>query len=946
MGFEKEGSKSGAGYVGGFFQLFDWSAKSRKKLFSNKSDLPEHSKQGKKSDGNLPTTRLSLIDEDEAGTRTSFKGSSDYSCASSVTDEEGCGIRPASVVARLMGLDSLPTSNFQEQPYSTPFFDTRSLQDAHYHRKNFEYYHDHQIMHSGNLLRKGVGQSSRNLVESNPKKTPSRLIEKFQTEVLPPRSAKSIPITHHKLLSPIKSPGFVPSNNALHIMDAAAKIIEPGPQPTAKSRMPPVVLSSVPLKVQALKEKLEATQKANLVGSSSATFKGQDLKGKAEAAHRTSRLAEASQRPFESNAAKYLKGQSMNKSWNGSVDTSFRATPDKEEGSSSGSKNKGKSISLAIQAKVNVQKREGLNLSSSRNEATEKQQSEVKSSPTFRSQQTTQKNLHKKSFMQTSSGVLRQNNQKQNSLIDKENSLSKPSVSNSQGGRKLVSRDSSGRQKGSSRNGGNSKIGSRKSGSTMDIDKEAPYSSARNGPRKKRSIDGDRQFNKNQVDAKTMNPKNQKPVQSNPVTDGSYNWAEDSRRKGMDVVSFTFTAPLTRSLPDSESSGKRMLLDSDNMKLSSLGYNAIGGDALSMLLEEKLRELTFGLESSTLISAKGVSASSLSSKSRLEKVVPTLDAVSATPSINEQRDQHLLFNKDRFGSQYNFEFSTTGTPSSRFKQKFQGNSEMDESSTSHFDGGKVHDCRHPSPVSILEPSFSNESCDSSLTSVSNNSTEGSKLYSSVQVQEVNSLSFLKKFHPMEANMELSDSASSTSSTTMARKHAVTLTTTDLSKTTDWEQGYVKEILFNVELMFKDFALGRSRDIINPHLFNLLESRKGSLESYYEGDTRLRRKVLFDSVSECLDLRYRRCTGGGYKVWEKGVAMLRRNERLAEEVYKEISGWESLGDSMVDELVDKDMSSQYGKWLDFEVEGFELGVEIEAQICDSLIDEIVADLLIF
>ncbi|GMN19738.1 hypothetical protein TIFTF001_048658 [Ficus carica] len=440
-----------------------------------------------------------------------------------------------------------------------------------------------------------------------------------------------------------------------------------------------------------------------------------------------------------------------------------------------------------------------------------------------------------------------------------------------------------------------------------------------------------------------MNPKNQKPVQSNPVADGSYNWAEDSRRKGMDVGSFTFTAPLPRSLPGSESSGKRMLLDSDNMKLSSLGYNAIGGDALSMLLEG---ELTSGLESSTLGSAKGVSASSLSSKSRLEKVVPTLDAVSATPSINEQRDQHLLLNKDRFVSQYNFEFSTTGTPSSRFKQKFQGNSEMDESSTSHFDGGKVRDCRHPSPVSIFEPSFLDESCDSSLTSVRNNSTEGSKLCSSVQAQEVNSLSFSKKFHPMEADMELSDSASSTSSTTMARKHAVTLTTTDLSKTTDWEQGYVKEVLFNVELMFKDYALGRSPDIINPHLFNLLESRKGSSESYYDGDTRLRRKVLFDSVSECLDLRYQRCTGGGYKMWVKGVAMLRRNERLAEEVYKEISGWESLGDSTVDELAYKDMISQYGKGLDFEVEGFELGVEIEAQICDSLIGEIVADLLIF
>lgn len=39
MGFEREGTKSG-GYVGGFFQLFDWTSKSRKKLFAAKSDLP------------------------------------------------------------------------------------------------------------------------------------------------------------------------------------------------------------------------------------------------------------------------------------------------------------------------------------------------------------------------------------------------------------------------------------------------------------------------------------------------------------------------------------------------------------------------------------------------------------------------------------------------------------------------------------------------------------------------------------------------------------------------------------------------------------------------------------------------------------------------------------------------------------------------------------------
>ena len=105
MGVEKEGSKSGGGYVGSFFHLFDWSAKSRKKLFSSKSDLSgtiifhvtrifnikfqslcrfnvahminifhyrfwiyifssfgvELSIQGKKCDGNMPMTRLHLV---------------------------------------------------------------------------------------------------------------------------------------------------------------------------------------------------------------------------------------------------------------------------------------------------------------------------------------------------------------------------------------------------------------------------------------------------------------------------------------------------------------------------------------------------------------------------------------------------------------------------------------------------------------------------------------------------------------------------------------------------------------------------------------------------------------------------------------------------------------------------------------------------------------------
>ncbi|KAK9287681.1 hypothetical protein L1049_016119 [Liquidambar formosana] len=956
MGVEKQGSKGGGGYVGGFFQIFDWNAKSRKKLFSNKSELPERFKQGKKSDGNFPMTRLHLIDDDETGAGTSIKGSSDYSCASSVTDDEGYGTRAPGVVARLMGLDSLPTSTSAE-PYSTPFFDSQSLRDAHYQRKKFDFHHDHQISHSGNLLNKVEGPA-RNTVEPKPQKMLSRPIEKFQTEILPPKSAKSIPSTHHKLLSPIKSPGFIPTKNAAHIMEAAAKIIEPGPQATTKAKMPLVGSSSVPLKVRDLKEKMEAAQKMPLVGSSSVPLKARDLKEKVEAAQKTSRLAEASRRPVESNAAKCLKGQSLNKSWNGSEDTtSFRVLPD-TEGSSAALKGKGKSISLAIQAKVNVQRREGLNPSTSRSSVGQKEQSEAKSSQHFKSQPNIQRSVHKKSSTHNASGVLRQNNQKQNSLADKDKAPSKPLVSNTQG-RKGLSGDSFGRHKTSNKFAGNSKIGARKLGSeATDSEKEVSYSNTKNFPRKKRTIDGDFHFEKNRIVNSGSIDKNEKPIQFNTLMDRHFSWAEDSRRKGMDVVSFTFTAPMTRSMSGSESSGqlaqknnnglctdyrgKRVFLDSDSTRLSSsLGLNVIGGDALSILLEQKLRELTDGVGSSHCDSIKaGLGASSAS---LLQHLVPTLNAVSSATRLQENGLQHGL-HTDKLVSRYDSGFSSPDPLVLRTKHRFQGMDEMDQCSSNHIEAKQLLDCRHPSPVSILEPSFSTESCNSS-DSMDSNSTEGSKQCSSVQAREVVGLGSLKKFHSLEADTELSDSASSTSTGTVARKHATTFIAGDYSVTsTKWELEYVKEILCNVELMFKDFALGRAREIINPHLFDQLESRKGGLESDGE-ESRLRRKVIFDCVGECLDLRCRGYVGGGCRMWAKGMAMVRRKEWLAEEVYKEISGWRGMGDCMVDELVDKDMSSQHGRWVDFEVEAFVLGVEIEVRIFNSLVDEVVADILL-
>lgn len=166
---------------------------------------------------------------------------------------------------------------------------------------------------------------------------------------------------------------------------------------------------------------------------------------------------------------------------------------------------------------------------------------------------------------------------------------------------------------------------------------------------------------------------------------------------------------------------------------------------------------------------------------------------------------------------------------------------------------------------------------------------------------------------------------------------------DLDKSSKWELEYIKQILCNIEMMFNDFSLGIAHEVINPYLFDLLETQKGGMD--IDGDeSKLGRKLIFDCVSECMDLRCTQYAGGGRIAWAKGVSMVRRKERLAEEVHREISGWRGMGNCMVDELVDKDMSSQHGRWSNFEVDEFTLGAEVEGQILNSLISELVVDIL--
>ncbi|XP_076928021.1 uncharacterized protein LOC143591814 [Bidens hawaiensis] len=213
---------------GGFLQLFDWNVKSRKKLFSNKTkDVPESSKQGKENLDNLTISRLQPTKLDDG-----------------MMNDEGSGSKAPGVVARLMGLDSLPTLDPSDPGFS-PFIDSHSFR--------------HQYMEFS--LRNKLDGFSRNPVEARLERLQNRPIDRFQSEVLPPKSAKSVPITHHKMLSPIKSPGFILSRNAAYIMEAASKIIDPSPESTHNGRLPSFKSSSIPLRIHDLKGKAEAEQK-------------------------------------------------------------------------------------------------------------------------------------------------------------------------------------------------------------------------------------------------------------------------------------------------------------------------------------------------------------------------------------------------------------------------------------------------------------------------------------------------------------------------------------------------------------------------------------------------------------------------------------------------------------------------------------------------------------
>ncbi|XP_042474199.1 uncharacterized protein LOC122056345 [Zingiber officinale] len=874
MGGEQGGSKSG-----GFFHLFDWNRKSRKKLFSNS---PEGTKQGKRSIDNFPATQLHLIDNDQIFAVPSNKGSSDYSCASSVTDEDGNGTRAPGVVARLMGLDSMPTSGVSE-PYSTPFFDARSF---HYNQsqKSPNFYTNEN---SNYVVPHKAEGYFRKTMETRSQKMPSSPIERFQREILPPRLGKSLPLSHHKLVSPIKNLGFTSAKNATEIMEAAAKIIEPGLQihPSTKGK---ISSPSIPIRVREPKDNISGTE-------------------------RVSQVLQLSRPPVELDDPQFSRGQSLNTNWNRTEDIVIvRSSPDPYEINGAGARSKGKSVSLAIQAKVNVQKREGFG-SSSRSSIVQKEHEEYKVNQPFKTQASNQKNKPpKKPSTVNVSGVLRQNNQKQNC----QSSKSKLSVkqSSQQQGRKIPSADpSSGKNKNAYNPSGTSRNNCRK---ITGLDREVSSSNNKDFPQKKRLIEGTFSSENSLPTYRGLMKRHETQVESDMLIDEHTKRPEDNRN-ATDIISFTFTSPLIKTSSASQSGslvvdkwdkGNGSCLENNfsdvNKSLLSPGLNVLGGDALSHLLEQKLRELT-----STELSCD------FTRTAKLTASAPTPQNVkSSCNGLNTRTAQHREFQpisyKDRHGIAVNSGVSSTNSQAVKV--------ENDQSSSGN--AGMEPNYNYQSPLSVFDASFSSESW--KLTE-SPGSAYGSDLCSSsVNAQNIAHLHSSKL---AEAEPELFDSASS-----IAKDQEGT---TAHMKPNEQELHYMRKTLCHKGLTSEDLASYYLNGVA------AFEGNNGYLQEEVIGD-KGRSKLLYDSVQECLELKHDHYFKAGYQSWNKGTILTRKD--IAQDVYDEISGWRSTSNWMVNELVANDMSTHLGSWLEFEIEAFETGKQIQRQILSLLIDEVLVD----
>ncbi|XP_074558468.1 uncharacterized protein LOC141814404 [Curcuma longa] len=407
-----------------------------------------------------------------------------------------------------------------------------------------------------------------------------------------------------------------------------------------------------------------------------------------------------------------------------------------------------------------------------------------------------------------------------------------------------------------------------------------------------------------------------------------------------DIVSFTFNSPVKYTPTSRSNEEQKMKIRSRNGYFNNIGCDAtleldarnnivsnriatLRGDESRNLLEEKIKELTF-MDHDLLVGAA--------------MSFPCLQDLGAAfiSRQNEHKQTSACSKKNVMPSSLASSSFPTAQKQDNFKTRPASVLEMESSQLS--------------PISILEASFSNESC--SIGSL--NAGSGGKL-------QVGLVENCNTPQSTDTDADLLDSATSVDlrrSILDKIQHLSCITSS--ADDIPCEVGFsnfkffeARRFISNAVLLFENFTAcgsdtGSFGISLESTLLDLLQGVCDALliptvDPHYRGvkETGQLRELLFDCMIECLDSKYSLSCKSGYMTYFK-IPFLLTREKLMEELHKQITDWMDLAGKFLDDLVKNEMKSSTEKWTVCKIEACEAGMELESNILQALLEEILID----
>lgn len=938
------------GCVGIFFQLFDWNRRFyRKKFFPKKLLPPARAKVSKKfnADEKLPVGKHLLIaDENSGGFPSNMKKNADHRVG---LEQKKRGVQAPGLVARLMGLETMPVNLMKEDKSGKSSPNSEGNTGGGRCGGGFD--GSALSPEKGNVRPQKIQKTG--IVEKRP-------ITRLGAEALQIKNVLLRSRKHHhpKLASPVKSPKM--GRNASRLLDAATRILEPGIQATNRARCSLTYTNSM---IQPCKEAVRTEVRADVdlqtqpcPNSGVAQPNAQascrscgNLLGRVDAKSATEEYPMVYNSPGSNFREAFFHGLEESRPRPASylanetevVLLKTRYQPECVTAQLEDSRPVGNEVI-----------RNGIHRSQDHNQ--------MPANRMF----TSQKGV-------SPSAILKDRTQRRSQMQLGDRVPPRSKLASTQGRRASSAMTAVSETKDSislNRNVNRSRLivpdKSDKSDTCVEAErrfctgKNDPLATQRSPVRKRRTVNVNGQAS-NAGSTSSLLEK-QRSNRGNVVTTNKTSSSSSVNRtyvksrsanqrvsKDTDVVSFTFSSPVQSgtgatshnemdvrrrdqiSSISNEKSQQKLKMTESPKKMPCQSSSTMSGDALGALLEQKLKELTHQVENEA---ATGFMPSARTTAMILQELI---SALTAEKPISDEDGTH--------GPETNE--SQSGTDS--VDGDSQANLRIERTSN-----GVSRELDHFSPGCVLDASFSTDSCiSSSIDDSSGHKPQPDHMHLPCDTVQ-----------PVCSEADLLDSASSANT---SRGHNVIMVTDLLKHTarvlhnvdlvrarlTGAKLDYVQEVVLYTEMVFGTAGIHGSSSFVSFLIGPFLDELENLVKAAWKNTVILGfevrkeenpiRRFLFDSVIECLDVKYNRHTNCGYRAWIR-LPKCMNLDILIQLFDQEMRKWISVSGRSPDELIEGDMSTSLGKWTDFEIEAFETGAEISHNIVESLVDEMVVD----